>query len=71
MPRSGNQTLINIMQIKNEPVASDSPRLKLKLIDDQSCKNNDKKFRLFVTKLSFSWSTNRFFIFCNSGVINV
>ena len=72
MPRYGNQTPINIMQIKSDPIASNySPRLILKLIEDQGCKYNDKKFRLFVRKLSFSWSKNRFFTFGNSGVINV
>ena len=69
MPRHGNQTLINIMQMKSEPIASDSPRLTLKLIEDQGCKYNNKKFRLFVKKLSFSYSKNGFFIFCNLGVI--
>ena len=54
MPRHGNQTLINIMQMKSEPIASDSPRFMLKLIEDQGCKYNDKKFGLFVKKLSFS-----------------
>ena len=43
MPRLGNQTLINIMQMKSEPIASDSPWLILKLIEDQGCKYNDKK----------------------------
>ena len=71
MPRYDNQKLINIMQIKSEPIASDSPWLMFKLIEDQGCKHNDKKFRLFVRKLSFSWSKNGFFIFCNSEVINV
>ena len=71
MPRHGNQTLINIMQIKSEPIAFDSPRFTLKLIEDQGCKYYDKKFGLFVKKLSFSWSKSRFFIFCTSGVINV
>ena len=71
MPRHGNQTLINIVQIKSEPIASDSPRLMFKLIEDQGCKHNDKKFGLFVRKLSFSSSKNGFFIFCSSGVINV
>ena len=71
MPRHGNQTLINIMQMKSEPIASDSPSLILQLIEDQGCKYNDKKFRLFDRKLSFSWSKNGFFIFCNSRVINV
>ena len=71
MPRYGNQTFINIMQMKNEPIASDSPWLKLKLIEDQGCKYKDKKFKFFVRKLSFSWSENGFFIFCNSEVINV
>ena len=71
MPRHGNQTLINIMQKKSEPIASDSPRFMLKLIEDQGCKYYDKKFGLFVRKLSFSWSKNRFFIFCTSGVIYV
>ena len=32
MPCHGNQTLINIMHIKSEPIASDSPRFILKLI---------------------------------------
>ena len=71
MPRHGNQTLINIMQIKSEPIASDSPWLMIKSIEDQGCKHNDKKFGLFVRKLSFSRSKNGFFIFCSSGVINV
>ena len=59
------------MHIKSEPIASDSLWLVFKLIEDHSCKYNDKKFGLFVRKLSFSWSKNGFFIFCNSGVINV
>ena len=42
----------------------------LKLIEDHDCKHNDKKFGFFVKKLSFSWSKNGFFIFCNSGVTN-
>ena len=42
MLRHGNQTLINIMQMKGEPFASDSPRFMLKLIEDQSCKYNNK-----------------------------
>ena len=71
MPRHGNQTLINIMQMKSETIASDSPRFILKLIEDQGCKFYDKRFGLFVKKLSFSWSKKGFFIFCNSGVINV
>ena len=71
MPRYDNQTFINIMQIKSEPIASDSPWLMFKLIEDQGCKYNDKKFRLFVRKLSFSWNKNWFFIFCNSEVIDV
>ena len=71
MPRHGNQTLINTMQMKSEPIASDSPRFMLKLIEDQGCKYYDKKFGLFAKKLSFSWSKNGFFIFRNSGVINV
>ena len=56
MPRHGTQTLINIMQMKSEPIASDSLWLMSKLIEDQGCKYNVKKFRLFVNKLSFSWS---------------
>ena len=71
MPRHGNQTLINIVQIKSEPIASDSPWLMFKLIEDQGCKHKDKKFGLFVRKLSFSRSKNGFFIFCSSGVTNV
>ena len=71
MPRYGNQTPINIMQTKSEPIASDNPWLMFKLIEDQGCKYNDKKFRLFAIKLSFSWSKNGFCIFGNSGVINV
>ena len=71
MPRHGNQTLINIMQIKSEPIASDSPWLMFKLIEDQDWKYNDKKFGLFARKLSFSWSKHGFFSFCDSGVINV
>ena len=71
MPRHGNQTLINFVQMKSEPIASDSPSLILKLIEDQGCKYNEKKFRLFDKKLSFSWSKNGFFIICNSGVIKV
>ena len=71
MPRHGNQTFIDIVQIKSEPIASDSPWLMLKLIEDQGCKHNDKKFGLFVRKLSFSRSKNGFFIFCSLGVINV
>ena len=67
----GTQTLINIMQKKSEQIASDSLRLMSKLIKDQGCKYNVKKFRLFVNKLSFSWSKKGFFIFCISGVINV
>ena len=70
MPRHGNQTLINIMQMKSESIAFDSPWFMLKLIEDQGCKYNDKKFRLYVRKLSFSWIKNGFFIFCNSRVIN-
>ena len=46
MPRHGNQTLINIMQMKREPIAFDSPRFTLKLIEDQGCKYYDKKFGL-------------------------
>ena len=71
MLRHGNQTLINIVQIKSEPIASDSPWLMFKLIEDQGCKHNDKKFGIFVRKLSFSRSKNGFFIFCSLGVINV
>ena len=71
MPRHSNQTLIDIMQIKSEPIASYSPWLILKLIEDQGCKYNDKKSRLFVRKLSCLWSKNELFIFCNLGVINV
>ena len=71
MPRHGNQTLIDIMQMKSKPIASDSSRFMSKLIEDQGCKNNVEKFQLFVKKLRFSWSKNGFFIFCNSGVINV
>ena len=71
MLRQGNQTLINIMQIKSEPIAFDSPRLLSKLIEVQGCKYNVKKFRLFVKKLSFTWSKNGFFMFCNSSVISV
>ena len=71
MLRHGNQTLINIMPMKSEPIASDSPWLMFRLIEDQGCKHNDKKFGLFVRKLSFSRSKNGFFIFCSSGVINV
>ena len=47
MPRYGNQTLIYIMQMKSEPLASDSPWLMSKLIEDQGCKYNDKKLGLF------------------------
>ena len=64
MPCHGTQTLINIIQIKSEPITSNSPRVMSKLIEDQSCKCNDKKFKLFVKKLSFSWSKNGFFISC-------
>ena len=71
MPRHGNQTLVNIMQIKSEPIASDNPWLMFKLIEDQGCKHNEKKFGLFVRKLSFSKSKNGFFILCSLGVINV
>ena len=60
MPRQANQTLINIMQIKSEPIVSDSPWLILKLIEDQGRKYNDKKLRLFVGKFSFLWSKNGF-----------
>ena len=35
----------------------------LKLIEDQGCKYNDKKFGLFFRKLSFSWSKNGFLSF--------
>ena len=51
MSRYVNQTLINIMQMKSEPIASDSPRLMLKLIEDQGCKYNNKIVRLFVRKI--------------------
>ena len=71
MPRHGNQTLINLMQMKSETIASDSPRFTLKLIEDQGCKFYDKRFGLFVKNLSFSWNKKGFFIFCNSGVFNV
>ena len=71
MLRHGNQMLINIMQMKSEPIAFGSPRLLSKLIEVQGCKYNVKKFRLFVKKLSFTWSKNGFFIFFNSRVINV
>ena len=71
MLRHGNQTFINIVQMKSEPIAYDSPSLILRLIEDQGCKYNDKKFRLSDRKLSFSWSKNGFFMFCNSEVINV
>ena len=50
MPRHGNQTLINIMQMKSGSIASNSPRFMLKLIEDQGCKYNDKKLGLFVKK---------------------
>ena len=63
MPRHGNQTLVDIMQIKSEPIASDSPWLMFKLIDDQGCKHNDKKCGLFVRKLSFFRSKNGFLSF--------
>ena len=61
MPRYGNQTPINIMQMKSEPMASDSPRFMLKLIEHQGFKYNDKTFEIFVRKLSFSWSKSGFF----------
>ena len=49
MPRHGNQTLINIMQMKSEPIASDSPWRMSKLIKDQGCKYNDsQKIELLV-----------------------
>ena len=51
MPRYGNQTLINIMQIKSEPIASDSSWLMFKLIEDQGCKYNDKKVGTFCQKI--------------------
>ena len=35
------------MQMKGEPIVSDSPRLMSKLIQNQGCKYNDKKVRLF------------------------
>ena len=35
----------------------------LKLIEDQGCNSNDKKFRLLIRKLSFSWSKNVFLFF--------
>ena len=63
MWRHGNQTLINIMQMKIKPIAFNSPRLMLKLIRDQDSEYNDKKFGLFVRKLSFSWSKNGFLSF--------
>ena len=59
------------MQMKSEPMASDSPRFMLKLIEHQGFKYNDKRFELFVRKLSFSWSKSGFFIFCNMRGINV
>ena len=70
MPRHSNQTIINIMQIKSEPIVSDSPWLILKLIEDQGCKFDGKSW-VFVGKFGFLWSKNGFFIFCISGVINV
>ena len=63
MLRHGNQTLINNMQMKSEPIASDSPRFILKLIEDQGCKYYDKQFRLFAKRLSFSWSKTNFLSF--------
>ena len=60
MPRHGTQTLINIMQMKSEPIASDSSRFTSKLIENQGCKYNVKKFGLFVKTLSFLSSKNGF-----------
>ena len=58
MPREDTQTLINITQMKSEPIASDSPPLMSKLIEVQGRKYNVKKVRPFVKKLSFSLSKN-------------
>ena len=55
IPRQGNQTLVNIAQMKGKPIASDSSLLKLKLILDQGRKCTIKQTKYFVMKLRFSW----------------
>ena len=60
-PRHGNQTFVNIAQMKRKPIASGSPLLQLKLIHNQVHKCSIKKDKQFVRKLQFSW-LKKFFL---------
>ena len=68
--RYGNQTLVNIAQMKRKPITFDSFLLILKLTQDQVRKCTIKRLKPLLGNRA-SHGAKTFFILCSSGVINV